>query len=81
MNKNDQQQLLIQLRAENQELLEFKILNNLISKSMQALTENIDQAMPFSVLFSLVKQELKPDLQLIVTCNPESTELSILACT
>lgn len=51
MNKNDQQQLLIQLRAENQELLEFKILNNLISKSMQALTENIDQAMPFSVLF------------------------------
>lgn len=42
MNKNDQQQLLIQLRAENQELLEFKILNNLISKSMQALTENID---------------------------------------
>lgn len=46
MNKNDQQQLLIQLRAENQELLEFKILNNLISKSMQALTENIDQAMP-----------------------------------
>ncbi|QQK60012.1 hypothetical protein FJD32_011160 [Shewanella sp. LC6] len=52
MNKNDQQQLLIQLIAENQELLEFKILNNLISKSMQALTENIDQAMPFSVLFS-----------------------------
>jgi len=80
-NKNQQDVLLDQLKAENQKLQEFKKLNNLMLKTMQAFTENIDQSVPFSSLFSLIAQEVNPDIQLIITCNQQGDGVYVVAST
>ena len=80
-NKNQQEVLLNQLKAENQKLQEFKKLNNLMLKTMQAFTENIDQSVPFSSLFSLIAQEVNPDIQLIITSNQQGDGVYVVAST
>ncbi|MGL4750181.1 MAG: hypothetical protein ACRCYF_20995, partial [Shewanella sp.] len=82
MSKNEQQhELLMQLKVENQKLLEFKKLNNLMLKTLKAFTNNKEQSTPFRSLFELIAQELKPDVQLLITCNHENDGFFIVSST
>ncbi|MCT7943981.1 sensor histidine kinase [Shewanella septentrionalis] len=82
MSKTEQQhELLMQLKVENQQLLEFKKLNSLMLKTLKAFTNHSEQSTPFYCLFELIYQELKPDLQLLITCNHNSDGFSIVSST
>lgn len=82
MSKNEQQhELLMQLKVENQKLLEFKKLNNLMLNTLKTFTNDRGQSTPFRSLFELIAQELKPDVQLLITANNENDGLYIVSST
>lgn len=76
-----QQELLLQLKIENQQLLKFKTLNNLMRDTLDTFAAKSRQQSPFAPLFELLRQELAADEQLIVALNDEETSFSILDAT
>ncbi|NRQ42716.1 hypothetical protein HRH59_09090 [Rheinheimera sp. YQF-2] len=76
-----QQELLLQLKVENQQLLKFKKLNNLMRDTLETFTAKGRQQSPFTSLFALLHQELQADEQLIIALNDDETSFSILDAT
>lgn len=68
-----QQELLLQLKVENQQLLKFKKLNNLMRNTLETFVLKNPQQTPFAPLFTLLKQELQADEQLIVAVHAEDS--------
>ena len=50
-------------------------------KTLKAFTNNKEQSTPFRSLFELIAQELKPDVQLLITCNHENDGFFIVSST
>ncbi|MBU2071589.1 MAG: GHKL domain-containing protein [Gammaproteobacteria bacterium] len=76
-----QQELLLQLKVENQQLLKFKQLNNLMRDTLETFAAKGRKQSPFTSLFALLHQELQADEQLIVALNDDETSFSILDAT
>ena len=76
-----QQELLLQLKVENQQLLKFKRLNNLMRDTLDTFATKDRQQSPFTSLFALLRQELQADEQCIVALNDDETSFSILDAT
>lgn len=76
-----QQELLLQLKVENQQLLKFKALNNLMRDTLNTFAAKGRQQSPFTSLFELLHQELQADEQFIVALNDEQTSFSIIEAT
>lgn len=76
-----QQELLLQLKVENQQLLKFKKLNNLMRETLDTFAVKGRNQSPFTPLFELLSQELKADQQLIVALDDDEKSFSILDAT
>lgn len=76
-----QQELLLQLKVENQQLLKFKKLNTLMQETLDNLAIKHVSHSPFTPLFELMKQEFNADEQMIVVMDDEETSFSILDAT
>lgn len=76
-----QQELLLQLKVENQQLLKFKKLNNLMHDTLETFAIKGREQSPFTPLFELLHQELQADDQLIVALNDDETSFSIVDAT
>lgn len=76
-----QQELLLQLKIENQQLLKFKKLNSLMRDTLETFAAKGRNQSPFMPLFELLGQELSADQQFIVAINDDETSFSILDAT
>ncbi|SNY60330.1 His Kinase A (phospho-acceptor) domain-containing protein [Arsukibacterium tuosuense] len=76
-----QQELLLQLKIENQQLLKFKKLNSLMRDTLDTFAVKGRNQSPFTSLFDLLGQELQADQQFIVAINDDETSFSILDAT
>lgn len=76
-----QQELLLQLKVENQQLLKFKKLNTLMQETLDNITLKKVEHSPFSPLFELMHQEFNAEEQIIVVLDDKETSFSILDTT
>lgn len=76
-----QQELLHQFKIENQQLLKFKKLNNLIKDTLDSFASNAQQQSPLKALFDILEQELHADHQAILALDDDQMHFSIIAST